>query len=138
MGLTAIGISYSPWGKQSGAHINPSVTLTFFRLGKIAPWDALFYVLAQFLGGLAGVLLVAAVMAQIVAHPTVNFVATLPGPQGPWVPDQPVGRESEAHPAFSIIPSPGFARYLPPPSQRHKCHVARSGESLNTANQRPL
>ncbi|MGH7900958.1 MAG: aquaporin family protein, partial [Thermodesulfobacteriota bacterium] len=31
MGLTAIGIIYSPWGKQSGAHINPSVTLTFYR-----------------------------------------------------------------------------------------------------------
>ena len=35
MGLTAIGIVYSPWGKQSGAHINPAFTLTFFRLGKI-------------------------------------------------------------------------------------------------------
>src|SRR5215469_1799131 len=27
MGLTAIAIIYSPWGEQSGAHINPSVTL---------------------------------------------------------------------------------------------------------------
>ena len=44
MGLTAIGIIYSPWGKQSGAHLNPAVTLTFFRLGKVAPWDAVFYV----------------------------------------------------------------------------------------------
>ena len=50
MGLTAIAIIYSPWGKQSGAHINPSVTLTFFRLGKIKLWDALFYIAAQFLG----------------------------------------------------------------------------------------
>src|SRR3989449_6241021 len=44
MGLTAIAIFYSPWGKQSGAHINPSVTVTFFRLGKIRFWDALFYI----------------------------------------------------------------------------------------------
>ena len=44
MGSTAIGIIYSPWGKQSGAHINPSTTLTFFRLGKVATWDAIFYV----------------------------------------------------------------------------------------------
>ena len=42
MGLTAVGIIYSPWGKQSGAHMNPAFTLTFFRLGKVAPWDAMF------------------------------------------------------------------------------------------------
>lgn len=82
MGGTAIGIIYSPWGKQSGAHLNPGVTLTFFRLGKIAPWDALFYVIAQFSGGLAGVLLVAAILRQRVAHPAVNYVATVPGPWG--------------------------------------------------------
>src|SRR5881397_1562519 len=57
MGSTAIGIIYSPWGKQSGAHINPAVTMTFFRLGKIEPPDAFFYVMAQFAGGIAGVLL---------------------------------------------------------------------------------
>ena len=54
MGLTAISIIYSPWGKQSGAHLNPSVTLTFFRLGKVALWDTLWYVLAQFVGGILG------------------------------------------------------------------------------------
>src|SRR5437868_12046525 len=34
MGLTSMAIVYSPWGKQSGAHFNPSVSITFFRLGK--------------------------------------------------------------------------------------------------------
>ena len=29
MGLTAVALIYSPWGKQSGAHLNPSTTLTF-------------------------------------------------------------------------------------------------------------
>src|SRR5574341_1388671 len=43
MGLTAIGIIYSPWGKRSGAHLNPSVTVTFLRLGKVRPWDGAFY-----------------------------------------------------------------------------------------------
>ena len=56
MGLTAIAIFYSPWGQRSGAHMNPAVTLTFLSLGKIAPRDALFYMLFQFLGGVAGVL----------------------------------------------------------------------------------
>src|SRR5262245_26745725 len=48
MGLTTIGIIYSPLGQRSGAHFNPAVTLTFFRLGKVALWDAAFYGAAQF------------------------------------------------------------------------------------------
>ena len=34
MGATAVAIIYSPWGQRSGAHMNPAVTLTFFRLGQ--------------------------------------------------------------------------------------------------------
>ncbi len=83
MGLTAVAIIYSPWGKQSGAHINPAVTLTFLRLGKIEPWDALFYVVAQFAGGLAGMMLVAAAWPAPIADPAVDYVATVPGPGGP-------------------------------------------------------
>lgn len=82
MGLTAIGIIYSPWGKQSGAHLNPSVTLAFFRLGKVKPWDALFYVLGQFAGGIAGVLAASVILGSALAHPSVNYAATTPGPQG--------------------------------------------------------
>jgi aquaporin Z len=82
MGLTAVGIIYSPWGQRSGAHLNPSVTLTFFRLGKVEPWDALFYVVAQFAGGIIGVLLAAAGLGQVIAHPSVNYVATTPGMAG--------------------------------------------------------
>src|SRR5262249_16923476 len=55
MGLTAMGLVYSPWGQRSGAHFNPSVTLTFWRLGKVASWDAVFYVAAQLVGAIAGV-----------------------------------------------------------------------------------
>jgi aquaporin Z len=85
MGLTAISIIYSPWGKQSGAHINPSTTLTFFRLGKVAKWDAIFYITSQFLGGMAGALLAATVLAAWVSHPSVNYVVTAPGRLGAGV-----------------------------------------------------
>lgn len=85
MGLTAIAIVFSPLGQRSGAHFNPSVTLTFFRLGKIQAWDAAFYTLFQFAGGIAGVLLASFTFGELVAHQTVNYAATLPGPQGPVV-----------------------------------------------------
>ena len=85
MGLTAIGIIYSPWGKRSGAHLNPAVTVTFFRLGKIHGLDALFYVLAQFVGGLIGLLVAARVIGMAIEHPTVNYVVTVPGLDGAWI-----------------------------------------------------
>ena len=85
MGLTAVAIIYSPWGKQSGAHINPSVTLTFLRLGKIRGWDALFYIASQFTGAVVGVFLVALLLGKAVSDPAVRYVVTTPGPRGPWV-----------------------------------------------------
>jgi len=83
MGVTAILIVYSPMGKCSGAHFNPAVTLTFLRLGKIAPWDAFFYILSQFIGATLGVILASAVLGKmLIANPSVNYVSTLPGNGG--------------------------------------------------------
>jgi aquaporin Z len=82
MGATAIGIIFSPWGKRSGAHFNPAVTLTFFRLGKVSRWDATFYVAAQFAGGVLGVALAALPLRAWLSDPAVNFVVTLPGEWG--------------------------------------------------------
>jgi hypothetical protein len=45
-------------------------------------WDAVFYVIAQFTGGVASVVLVASVAGKLLAHPSVNYVATLPGSGG--------------------------------------------------------
>src|SRR6516162_4779324 len=76
MGGTAIALVFSPLGKRSGAHFNPAVTLTFWRLGKVENWDALFYVIAQFIGGIGGVLLVSLFARMALANPSVNYVAT--------------------------------------------------------------
>ena len=85
MGAAAIALIYSPWGKQSGAHLNPSVTLTFFRLGKIEPWDACFYVVAQFIGGTLGVLFSGLIWGHAIAEQNVRYAATLPGARGTGV-----------------------------------------------------
>src|SRR5215472_3264733 len=85
MGLTAIALIYSPWGKRSGAHFNPSVTIAFFRLGKIAFGDAFFYIVAQFTGAIAGVLICAALLRPWISDSPVNYAVTVPGPKGAWV-----------------------------------------------------
>ncbi len=82
MGLTAIVIVYSPWGKQSGAHINPSLTLTFFRLRKVKLLDAIFYVGAQFVGSALGVAFVGLFLMKKLADPAVRYVVTVPGRHG--------------------------------------------------------
>src|SRR5215510_4725054 len=82
MGLTAIGIIYSPWGARSGAHMNPAVTWTFFRLGKVRSWDALFYPIFQTLGGIAGVLLVKFAVGRVFTDAPVSYVVTVPGKPG--------------------------------------------------------
>lgn len=82
MGLTAASIIYSPWGRRSGAHINPSITLTYLRLRKISRRDAILYVLAQFVGAAAGIAVATALLRSIAGSPEVNYVATLPGSAG--------------------------------------------------------
>ena len=82
MGITIACIAYSPMGKRSGAQINPAVTFTFFRLGKIHAADAFFYILFQFAGGIAGVTLAGLTLGSFVSAPEVRFAATEPGIYG--------------------------------------------------------
>ena len=82
MGLTAIGIIYSPWGRRSGALVNPALTLVFAGLGRIAPRDAGAYAAAQLAGGALGVMAAHALIGDALAHPRVRYVATAPGPRG--------------------------------------------------------
>lgn len=85
MGLTAIAIIYSPLGKRSGAHINPAVTLTFYSLHKLQAKDAIAYIVAQFLGGLVGVWIVATLLGNSFTSAPVNYVVTVPGMGGEFL-----------------------------------------------------
>lgn len=82
MGLTAMGIIYSPWGKKSGAHINPAVTLSFLFLKKIKTIDAFFYMIFQTIGGTLGVYLIALILPVYMNDSSVQYVVTVPGISG--------------------------------------------------------
>jgi aquaporin Z len=82
MGITAIAIVYSPWGMRSGAHLNPALTLTFARLGKIALSDAAGYAIAHFAGGTIGFAFAALLFGRLLLGPPANAIVTKPGDAG--------------------------------------------------------
>ena len=82
MGTTTIAIVMSPWGKRSGGHFNPAITLTFYRLGKVEFWDAWLYTIAQFLGAIVGVALARYLLRGALANQAVRYAVTVPGAYG--------------------------------------------------------
>ncbi len=84
MGLTALGIFTSSWGKKSGAYINPAVTIIRYRLKEIGFIDMLFYILFQFIGGSVGMYLIFLALPSLVSHPAINYIVTAPGKYG-WI-----------------------------------------------------
>jgi aquaporin Z len=82
IGATVMALIMSPWGKQSGGHINPAMTFAFYRLGKIHPWDALFYGVAQFSGATSGVALATFLLRGAPGDGTVRYAVTAPGVYG--------------------------------------------------------
>ena len=85
IGATIAAIVLTPWGKQSGGHLNPAMTFTFYRLGKVKFWDAMFYGVAQFSGATAGVAIASALLLGAPGNSTIRYAATLPGASGPGV-----------------------------------------------------
>jgi aquaporin Z len=82
VGAIVIAILLTPWGKQSGGHFNPAITFTFYRLRKVAFWDALFYATGQFLGAIGGVAIAMYVLRSAPRHDAVRYAVTAPGVYG--------------------------------------------------------
>lgn len=85
MGVTALLLIYSKWGKLSGAHMNPAVTLTFLNLDRISKANAFWYIVFQFLGGALAVYLFKWFMPHFISDPSVNYAVTVPGTWGEGV-----------------------------------------------------
>ncbi|HMD45641.1 MAG TPA: aquaporin [Acidimicrobiales bacterium] len=62
-GLVLLGLAYV-FGPISGAHVNPAVTIGALVAGRIGILEALWYWIAQFIGGILGALLLWGVFSQ--------------------------------------------------------------------------
>jgi aquaporin Z len=82
MGITAILLIYSKWGKHSGAHMNPAVTLANYFLNRISLTDTIGYILAQIFGATMAMLLLKYFFPNYLSHPSVNYIVTQPGNSG--------------------------------------------------------
>jgi aquaporin Z len=82
IGATVVALIMSPWGKQSGGHFNPAMTFAFYRLGKVARWDALYYGVAQFTGATIGVALSTVLLRGAPGDDAVRYAVTAPGVHG--------------------------------------------------------
>lgn len=60
IGAGLIGMIYA-FGDLSGAHLNPAVTVAMFAAGRIKARDVVPYIVAQLLGGVLGVAVIAGV-----------------------------------------------------------------------------
>lgn len=69
-------VAVSPLGRISGAHINPVVTLAFWRQGRMTARNAAGYALAQLAGAVLGAL---PLLAWGRVGASVDFGATVPG-----------------------------------------------------------
>lgn len=82
MGSTALFIFYAPFTAPSGSHINPAVTVTFLRLNKMCRYDAMFYIIFQFIGGTIAVYVMSELLGQSLTTSPVNYAITIPGKPG--------------------------------------------------------
>ena len=84
MFVVVLMIVYAPWCQASGAHLSPSITWAFARLGKISVWDAALYTVGQFAGATLAVALMVPLLGGPFERSPVDYVATTPGPLGDW------------------------------------------------------
>ena len=69
------------FGPISGAHFNPAVTLTFALRREISQKESLLFVVAQVIGGIAGVF----VAHLMFGNPLIDFSTTVRTGLGQWV-----------------------------------------------------
>lgn len=107
-------VAISPLGRRSGAHLNPSVTIGFWVLGKVHPHDLFGYIAGQVTGAFIAELALRALWPAPLA--SLHGAVTQPGPGVTEL--QALGIEAMMTAVlvatiFAFVSSPRTARWTP-------------------------
>ncbi|WP_460062476.1 MIP/aquaporin family protein [Streptomyces sp. YKOK-I1] len=83
-GGTVTAVMLSPWGRVTGGHVNPAVTLAMWRYGRTPGRDVAPFIAAQLLGSVLGVALAGLAWGPVIASPAVNHAVVRPASGVPW------------------------------------------------------
>ncbi|MFF0050811.1 MIP/aquaporin family protein [Streptomyces sp. NPDC005498] len=79
-GLLVYGLIVTPWGRRSGGHLNPAVTVAVWLMDVFPGVSVIPYIAAQLAGSVLGVALGRLVWGVVVSSPAVGFAALRPSP----------------------------------------------------------
>ena len=83
-GYTVTAVMLSPWGKVTGGHINPAITLAMWRYGRTPGRDVVPFIAGQLIGSLLGIAAGRLAWGPVFASPTVDFAVIRPAPGWSW------------------------------------------------------
>lgn len=83
-GYTITAVMLSPWGRRTGGHVNPAITLAMWRFGRTPGRDVAPFVAAQVAGSVLGTAAARLVWGSVVAGPAVGYAAVRPAPGWSW------------------------------------------------------
>ncbi len=89
----------SPWGRLTGGHVNPAITLAMWRYGRTPGSDVAPYIAGQLIGSLLGIAAGRLVWGPVFASPAVDYAVIRPAPGWSWAAVALI----EAAPMFVIV-----------------------------------
>ncbi|MEV6485707.1 aquaporin [Streptomyces sp. NPDC051576] len=104
-GYTVTAVMLSPWGRTTGGHVNPAITLAMWRYGRTPGRDVLPFIVGQLLGSVLGIAAGRLVWGPVFASPPVDFAVIRPAPGWSWAAVAAV----EATTMFVIVAVAGIA-----------------------------
>jgi len=83
-GYTVTAVILSPWGRVTGGHVNPAITLAMWRYGRTPGRDVAAFIAGQLLGSALGIAAGQLVWGPVVASPAVDYAVIRPAPGWSW------------------------------------------------------